>query len=82
MPEAFIALNGPLFWGTVCLGIVLTALTRGTSLRNWALAFVNTVFLALLLHWDVALVLALLLITWLALKSAAIPRAVISRSLR
>ena len=43
MPEAFIALNGPLFWGTVFLGIVLTALTRGTSLRNWALAFVDAV---------------------------------------
>jgi alginate O-acetyltransferase complex protein AlgI len=73
MPGAFIALNGPLFWATVCLGIVLTALTRGTSLRNWALAFINTVFLALLLHWDVALVLALLLIAWLALKAGSNP---------
>lgn len=73
MPEAFIALNGPLFWGTVFLGIVLTALTRGTSLRNWALAFVNTAFLALLLQWDVVLVLALLLVAWLALKASRNP---------
>jgi D-alanyl-lipoteichoic acid acyltransferase DltB (MBOAT superfamily) len=69
MPERFIALNGFFFWGTVFVGIVLTALTRGTSLRHWALAFVNSTFLALLLHWDVVLIFALLIVAWLALKA-------------
>jgi D-alanyl-lipoteichoic acid acyltransferase DltB (MBOAT superfamily) len=69
MPEAFIALNGPLFWGTVFLGIVVTGLTRGTSLRNPALAFVNAGFLILLLRLDVIIILALLLVAWLALKA-------------
>lgn len=68
MPETFIALDGPLFWGTVFFGILVSALIRGPSMRNWALAFVNAAFLALLLHWEVVLVFALLLIAWLLLK--------------
>ena len=73
MPAAFIALNGVPFWGVVFLGIMLTALSRGTTMRNSALAFVNAVFLTLLLHLDVVLVLVLLLIAWLLLKALVNP---------